>query len=543
MAYFIYNRKSQEDDARQVQSIGDQRKLNEELVERLGLDVVECLDEAMSAKRPGRPVFSEMLERIERGEASGIIAWHPDRLARNAVDAGRIIDLLDTGRLTDLKFHSYTFENTPEGKWMLQIVLSQSKYFVDKLSKDVGRGMRSKLEKGHFPHRAGPGYLNDRNDRTIAVDPERFPMLRRAIETLLTGAYSVPQVHSILNNDWGYRTRRTRKTGGGPLPLSKFYTFLSNRFITGQMVVKGEVWEGKHQPMVTVQEFEQLQRIIKGASIQPQRYEFDFTGVIRCGICGCQVTADQRVKHYPSTGNTRRYVYYHCTNSKGGCRKVSITEPEIERQIGDLLGRVELSEEFRQWCLRPAKTWFDQENGRDCASLDSLQKELMLAERRKSGLMSDRLFNPDIYTAEEFKSQKEMLDGEINQLKSSIRQAEQKLEEDRKTIENILDFAVNAPRCFATGDTKTRKQIAMQMGAKYLLTLGKLEIVPHPLLVPILTFKPLENGSDKYKSDGLRDVDPSWSTIRDAILTLVRNGEYSFPRLSPASCGSGLTEP
>ena len=388
MAYFIYNRKSQEDDARQVQSIGDQRKLNEELVERLGLDVVECLDEAMSAKRPGRPVFSEMLERIERGEATGIIAWHPDRLARNAVDAGRIIDLLDTGRLTDLKFHSYTFENTPEGKWMLQIVLSQSKYFVDKLSKDVGRGMRSKLEKGHFPHRAGPGYLNDRNDRTIAVDPERFPMLRRAIETLLTGAYSVPQVHSILNNDWGYRTRRTRKTGGGPLPLSKFYSFLTNRFITGQMVVKGEVWEGKHQPMVTVQEFEQLQRIIKGASIQPQRYEFDFTGIIRCGVCGCQITADQRVKHYPSTGNTRRYVYYHCTNSKGGCRKVSITEPEIERQIGDLLGRVELSEEFRQWCLRPAKTWFDQETGRDCASLDSLQKRSgarRTAEERTDG--------------------------------------------------------------------------------------------------------------------------------------------------------------
>lgn len=96
---------------------------------------------------------------------------------------------------------------------MLQIVLSQSKYFVDKLSKDVGRGMRSKLEKGHFPHQAWTGYLNDRNSRTIVVDPERFPLLRRAVDLLLTGAYSVPQVLNILNNDWGYRTRRTRKTG------------------------------------------------------------------------------------------------------------------------------------------------------------------------------------------------------------------------------------------------------------------------------------------------------------------------------------------
>jgi len=169
---------------------------------------------------------------------------------------------------------------------------------------------------------------------------------------------------------------------------------------------------------------------------------------------------------------------------------------------------------------------------RQLVPAEALLGALSSAERRKSALMAERLGNPDVYTAEEFKSQKAILDGEILRLRSDVRKAEQKLEHDRRTVENILDFAVNAPRCFAEGDMKTRKQIAMQLGSKYVLTLGKLEIVPRPLLVPILAFEPLKNGSDNRKDDHHNDDRPSWLTIRDAILTVLWDGDHSFPRLA-----------
>jgi len=139
--YFLYVRKSSELDDRQVLSIESQKA---EMLQAYGhLPIIEVIEEAKSAKAPGRPRFERMMARIEAGEAHGIIAWHPDRLARNSVDGGRIIYALDCNKLLDLKFGQYTFENSPEGKWMLSIIFGQSKYFVDKLSKDVKRGQRT----------------------------------------------------------------------------------------------------------------------------------------------------------------------------------------------------------------------------------------------------------------------------------------------------------------------------------------------------------------------------------------------------------------
>ena len=97
---FMYARKSTDDLSRQVRSIDDQLAELRDLARQEHITVVEELIERQTAKKPGRPVFNAMLERIENGEADGVLAWHPDRLSRNSVDAGRIIWLIDTGTIT-----------------------------------------------------------------------------------------------------------------------------------------------------------------------------------------------------------------------------------------------------------------------------------------------------------------------------------------------------------------------------------------------------------------------------------------------------------
>ena len=89
-----------------------------------------------------------MLERMEKGEATGILAWHPDRLARNSVDGGKIIYLVDTGVISEMKFPTFWFDPTPQGKFMLSIAFSQSKYYVDNFSENIKRGHRNKVKIG-----------------------------------------------------------------------------------------------------------------------------------------------------------------------------------------------------------------------------------------------------------------------------------------------------------------------------------------------------------------------------------------------------------
>src|SRR5258706_1442915 len=141
--FFIYSRKSTDEPDRQILSIESQVHELRQLARKENLTVVDELIESQTAREPGRPIFNAMMDRIERGEAQGIIAWHPDRLARNSVDGGRVIYLLDVGKLATLKFPTFWFESTPQGKFMLNIAFGQSKYYVDNMSENIRRGMRA----------------------------------------------------------------------------------------------------------------------------------------------------------------------------------------------------------------------------------------------------------------------------------------------------------------------------------------------------------------------------------------------------------------
>src|SRR3989338_10150370 len=135
--YIVYSRKSTDEADRQILSIEAQNAELKEFAKKENLNIVDFFSEAKTAKKPGREKFEQMLALIEKGEADGILSWHADRLARNSVDGGKIIYLLDTGKLQSLKFPTLWFENTPQGKFMLSIAFGQSKYYIDNLSENV----------------------------------------------------------------------------------------------------------------------------------------------------------------------------------------------------------------------------------------------------------------------------------------------------------------------------------------------------------------------------------------------------------------------
>ena len=342
MKYFAYCRKSSEGEERQALSIPAQiDEIKRVFGVATDVEIVEWFEEKMSAKAPGRPIWNSMIKRIEAGGADGIIAWHPDRLARNSVDGGWIIHLLDRRVLKDLKFVSYSYEQSPQGMFMLQIMFGQSKYYVDNLSVNVKRGMRKKIEMGWLPNMAPLGYRNDRETGTITVDPERFPLLRRMWDLLLTGAYSVQQINTIANGEWGFRTPVRKKSGGRPFSLSGTYRMFVNPFYAGILDWYGGWKPGKHRQMVTLEEFERAQTILRRrpGMPKPETLRFAYTGLIHCS-CGLSVTAEQKTK--PSG---RRYTYYHCTRrAHPRCAEPAVRVEVIEKHIERYLRRLRIPE-------------------------------------------------------------------------------------------------------------------------------------------------------------------------------------------------------
>jgi DNA invertase Pin-like site-specific DNA recombinase len=144
-----------------------------------------------TAKESGPMKFAEMLSLIENGKADGIISWHPDRLARNSVDGGKIIHLIDRGLIKSLKFSTPWFESTPQGLFMLNITFGQSKYFVDNLRENVKRGLRQKIRNGVWPGWALVGYLNNLKMRMIDIDKRKASKVRKLFELYPTGKYTL----------------------------------------------------------------------------------------------------------------------------------------------------------------------------------------------------------------------------------------------------------------------------------------------------------------------------------------------------------------
>ncbi len=229
--YLIYARKSSEDEDRQVASIDDQIKILKNKATELNLKIVDVISEAKSAKAPGRPEFNKLLERIKKGEASGIIAYKLDRLARNPIDGGQISWMLQGNILKHIQTCERGYFPT-DNVLMMSVEFGMANQFVRELSTNVKRGLHSKVEKGWYPERSPIGYLNtkaeERGNNYIIVDPERFDLVRKMWDFMLTGNYSVAQIGRIAAKELHLKTKATKKHPSKVLSMSGVYRMFTN---------------------------------------------------------------------------------------------------------------------------------------------------------------------------------------------------------------------------------------------------------------------------------------------------------------------------
>src|SRR3989344_9515374 len=348
--YFLYARKSTESEDRQVASIGAQISELEKLAQQDNLNIINIFSESRSAKAPGRPIFNEMIERIQKGEANGIICWKLNRLARNPIDGAAVQWMLQQGVIQHVQTYGRSYSPS-DNVIMMAVELGMANQFVRDLSTDTKRGLRAKAEKGWLPGRAPLGYINnkykEKGKKDILKDPERFPIVRKMWDLLLEKKCSIQKIYDTATNEWGLRNPSGRKPA-----KSKIYDMLSNPFYYGHFRYGGTLNKGNHEPMISEAEFNQAQYIL-GLRNKPQNrtHAFAFTGLIKCAECGSSITAEEKVKHQKN-GNVHQYTYYRCTKKKNPlCSQHPIEEKVLSKQIEVLLSSIEISNDFGVWAL------------------------------------------------------------------------------------------------------------------------------------------------------------------------------------------------
>ena len=391
--------------------------------------VVKEYYESKTAKGPGREVFNEMLGEIEKGIAQGILAWNPDRLARNSIDGGRVIYLVDTGKITTLKFPTFWFEPTPQGKFMLSVAFGQAKYYTDNLRENILRGIRQKIRRGELSAKAPLGYFNEPRLRTIEPDRKTFGKVKECLGAFATGKFTLTGIQRKM-----FSLGLVGKTGK-PLALASVEHILTNPFYYGHFQYRGEVHAGSHKPMISKKLFDQIQEALV-ANGKPRKKrgpkDFQFMGFATCGVCGYAITAERHIKK-----SGLKFVYYRCTHKS---KTIACTENRFLReealaeQVKGLCQKVSLPDEWREKYL--ARLESEQAESRQSSGLfvQNLKTDISAITARLSRLT-------DAYLAEALELD-EYLERK-NALMSEKKSLEEKLSDFERKGNHWLELMLN----------------------------------------------------------------------------------------------------
>lgn len=473
--YFLYARKSSETEDRQVQSIDDQVSVLKRIAEDRQIEIINMFTEAKSAKAPGRQIFNNLLDRIEKGEAHGIICWKLDRLSRNPVDGGRISWMLQQGKIKHILTPDRSYY--PEDNVLfMSVEQGMANQFIRDLSKNTQRGLLRKAERGWYPALPPIGYLHNPNkkkgEKEILIDPINFPIVRKMYDLMLTGNYSATQVLQIATDEWGLRNRF-----GNKVCRNSVYYIFNNIFYTGEYeypIGSGQFYIGLHKPMITKEEFNLIKKTLSRTS-QGRFMTKDMTyrGMVKCGECGAMLTGEEK-KKTQKNGNVHEYTYYQCTKRKDpNCSQKTIELKKLEEQMSTELTNIELPREFVDWAIDTINAGLDLGGDTINTIRTNQRRELSMINLKIDTLLNLRISN-SLSDEEYDRKRKELLDDKKN-LELALSKLPNIERSNQQTID-FLNFSADLKMKYDTGSDSTKRKIMSIVGANLFLKDRKLEI-------------------------------------------------------------------
>ena len=544
-----YNRKSSEDEEKQALSIPAQMEEIERLRKDRGLGAMTILEESKSAKLPNnRKIFGQMITDIISGKFDTILCWKLDRLARNMVEGGLIIDLLQRGIIKFIITPHKIY--TPEENALLMAVeFGSANQFVRDLSVNVKRGQRKKASVG-IPHGvASLGFLNDKTEekgnRKWMVDKVRLDKIKLLLRIFLTGEWSAGKLHKYAIQELKLNTVKRKRIGGELIQPSRMYEILKDPVYAGFFFLEGNRYElDKTLPrLITEDEHNKIKAILGKRNIpKVQRHDDAFIGFVVSPvgeyigldkkyqvICDCKKKFPHRDKtHCPQCGieidkmEHPKYLdysyYYNISRKKKGLKVKSVSSKKLLNCLLETMeGKIPFTAELADWSRKYIKEMRDSEINEHLLKEEVAQQEVGDYIKRKKKLRE--LLANELITEDEYKF-------DLSDLEERYKASSNSKDDFDWTVKanEIVNLSQEFFDVMKNGEIKAQKSLLHKLGTNLVWNEEKLSTVNKKSIQALLDgiplvkleiekFEPKKYIDIKSLNEKTSEISPVFSTL------------------------------
>ena len=347
-------------------SLDAQKDAIERFAANSGITITKWFEEQQTAAKSGRPIFNQMLKALKAGKAAGVVMHKIDRSARNFFDWAKIGELADNG--IDVHFATESLDfSSRGGRLTANIQMAVAEDYVRNLRTEIFKGQRGLLERGYYPFSAPIGYRDNGKRQLKTIDPVTGPLVKLAFELYGSGQYSYDTLRHELAK------RGFTQSSGKPRSRGCLEAFLANPFYCGVMRIKrtGEVFQGAHEPLISAELFERVQKIKAGKyGKRVTRHNHLFRGLFACGQCGRSMIPERQ----------KGYVYYRCHYSE--CPKNTVREEPLDVAIGKVLSTVQFTEDVLELINERVAAWVRRHQNSDVTNQKTSTMQLAKIDER-----------------------------------------------------------------------------------------------------------------------------------------------------------------
>lgn len=516
---FIYTRVSTDRQAEEGYSLDEQEKSCKELAQRIGYKVFGVYrEEGVSGTSVNRPKFQEMLGKCSDDKGmtvKAVIVIHTDRFARNTLEHLMIKGILLKSKVKLISVLQPMLDDSPEGNLLDIILAGMNEFYSKDLGRKTSRALIQKAEEGWWPGFAPFGYINktvpETKTKIVEVDDKNSPHIKEAFKRFATGKYTIDSLNDELCKE-GFRSRTGKR-----MRKSSMSVILKNIFYTGKMKIKNQIYQGKHIPLVDMETFLKVQKILdlhNHKANRTRKHAFLLSNILFCEECQSRLTGERHVK---KSGLV--FDYYRCMGPKHeerDCKQPFVRVKTFENEVVKIFKKFSLSDDYLDAVKISLKQIYKAQNQKDYGWIKSLENKknavLRKMEKLEDLLLEDVIDKNRI--VEKYSQLKEDLTSFEGQIKQAKGSGSRKLK--KEDIQASLNFLKRLDNIYVSLPFYKKKLFLKALISKIFV---KEEEISNVVYTPVLQM---------IVDKDLVRISTNWLRLLDLIRTL-KNLEKNHP--------------